>query len=351
MKFGVREICDVVLKAKSNVKIGSHTFQKGEPVIYFDTAKTSTMESAATTVYATGGRGNSRLIAWEGEKTLTFTMEDALISEKGLAILSGADLIQASDEEDGQKVTAHVTETVIAEAATNVHEKAISIKIEKTLNTSQPIYAMVLDGNGEMSGVPVLISPIDTSAPGSSVSPGATRKFYYNEGVLTYVPSTEEATGTNKFPLFYKNDVIMLDYYTDYSTDAVQIDITPDKFAGYYYLEASTLFRRQSDGVDLPAEFIIPKVKIQSNFTFTMASSGDPSSFTFTMDAFPDYTITDKTKKVLASIQILGADDNYDLTSVGEEDTTPVKRYTYGQDRGPYLSKVKLTSDDTPTGI
>jgi hypothetical protein len=36
-----------------------------------------------------------------------------------------------------------------------------------------------------------------------------------------------------------------------------------------------------------------------------MASSGDPSTFTFTMDAFPDYTRFDKTKKVLAAIQIV----------------------------------------------
>jgi hypothetical protein len=57
----------------------------------------------------------------------------------------------------------------------------------------------------------------------------------------------------------------------------------------------------------MPAEFIIPNCKIQSNFTFTMASSGDPSTFTFTMDAFPDYTRFDKTKKVLAAIQIIDA--------------------------------------------
>lgn len=66
MKFGVREICDVVLKAKSATKIGSHVFKKGEPVCYFDTIKTSSMESAATSVYAQGGAGNSRLISWEG---------------------------------------------------------------------------------------------------------------------------------------------------------------------------------------------------------------------------------------------------------------------------------------------
>ena len=43
MLFGVREICDVVFKAKTNQKIGNKIFYKGEPVIYFDSLKTSTL--------------------------------------------------------------------------------------------------------------------------------------------------------------------------------------------------------------------------------------------------------------------------------------------------------------------
>ena len=40
-----------------------------------------------------------------------------------------------------------------------------------------------------------------------------------------------------------------------------------------------------------------------------MASSGDPSTFTFTVDAFPGYVNGDVTKKVMATIQIIEADD------------------------------------------
>lgn len=343
MKFGVREICDVVLKAKSAVKIGSHTFQKGEPVIYFDTAKTSTMESGATTVYAQGGRGNSRLIAWEGEKTLTFTMEDALLSPQGLAILSGADLIQANGKKGAsgfeagtQQITAHVTETVQAVGdAQGSEDTSVTITLGKEPAKGTDIYVMLLDGNGEMSGVPVKI----TNGNGIAVS----------KNVITITAAESK--------LIQHNDIVMVDYYASYYTDAMQIDITPDKFAGYYYLEASTLFRRQSDGVDLPAEFIIPKVKIQSNFTFTMASSGDPSSFTFTMDAFPDYTIADPTKKVLASIQILSADDNFDLTSNDAAEAVEYVRYNYQEHETPtggsYLGikNSPITGDDKEDSI
>lgn len=207
MKMGSREICDVVLKAKSATKIGSHTFAAGEPVIYFDTAKTSSLEGAATTVYAQGGQGNSRLIAWEGEKTVTFTLEDALISPKGLAILSGADLLQASST---HKVIAHTTETV---EVTEKHKISVSRNISKHANAA--VHVMLLDSNGEMSGIPMKI--LDSKISGKDITDAQ---------------------------LFDVGDIVMVDYYVEYTSDAQEIIITPDKFAGYYYLEASTLFRR-----------------------------------------------------------------------------------------------------------
>ena len=53
-KFGVREICDVTFKAKQKVKIGKTTFEANQPVLVIDSAKTSTIEGASTTVYAQG---------------------------------------------------------------------------------------------------------------------------------------------------------------------------------------------------------------------------------------------------------------------------------------------------------
>ncbi len=69
MRFGVREICDVVFKPLSSVDIGNQHFDAFQPVLYLDTAKTSTLEGASTTVYAQGGKGNPRLIGWDGEMT------------------------------------------------------------------------------------------------------------------------------------------------------------------------------------------------------------------------------------------------------------------------------------------
>ncbi len=104
------------------------------------------------------------------------------------------------------------------------------------------------------------------------------------------------AAGKNVFVDFYVNKE---------SANVSELQIDAENFAGNYYVEASTLFRRESDGVDMPAEITLPNVKIQSNFTFSMASTGDPSTFTFTMDAFPGYTLFDHSKKVLCVIQVV----------------------------------------------
>ena len=321
MKFGVREICDVVLKAKSAMKVGKKIFYANEPVIYFDTLKTSSMEGAATTVYAQGGRGNTRLVAWEGERTVTFTMEDALISPEGFMILSGAGLIDASE----QPIYQHMSETIDA-SKVSVNEAGV-IVIETTEKPYLPG-----DGRGNMAYVMFvkddeIVSepyiPVHFAADDNVANVVENALYLMNHDCYDEFGSAAEGDvhryvvdttffAEGKLDLT-KFDSVIVDYYVERTGEgAMQIEITPDKFGGNYYLEASTLFRDQR-GVDMPAEFIIPNCKIQSNFTFTMASSGDPSTFTFTMDAFPDYTRFDHSKKVLAAIQIIKTADSQDL--------------------------------------
>lgn len=323
MRFGVREICDVVLRAKATQKIGNKIFYKNEPVIYFDSLKTSSLEGAATTVYAQGGRGNARLVAWEGERTVTFTMEDALISPAGFMILSGAGLIEASNK---APIYVHSTEQLVLKGASDGEEAnftnesdSVTITISKEPaipNAGEDfIYVMLLDDRGEVSTEPYIATLVEG---GSEIEGYKIKIAADNVRKPNYSIRDEEGDGAaHNLANFKAGAVVLVDYYVKKISNAQQIEITADKFGGNYYLEASTLFRN-TDGVDMPAEFIIPNCKIQSNFTFTMASSGDPSTFTFTMDAFPDYTRFNKEKKVLAAIQIIedgGADDKLLRTS------------------------------------
>lgn len=317
MRFGIREICDVVLKAKANQKVGNKIFYKNEPVIYFDTLKTSSLEGAATTVYAQGGRGNARLMAWEGERTVTFTMEDALISPAGLMILTGAGLIEASEDAPIKVHTTEQTDKV------DVSDLSAGVKITLSQKPyfedgEDYIYVMLVDGDEPISepfipsGAPV--AHVNEAGDETGEWDIVLEPAWTDNGRLNQLAQSRG----NDLTIFetIKSPVVLVDFYVERTGGVSEVTITPDKFGGYYYLEASTLFRN-TDGVDMPAEFIIPSCKIQSNFSFTMASTGDPSTFTFTIDAFPDYTRFNKTKKVLAAIQIITeAEGSEELTRV-----------------------------------
>lgn len=303
------------------------------------------MEGAATTVYAQGGRGNSRLVAWEGERTVTFTMEDALISPEGFMILSGAGLVQASTS---TPVVQHVTETVNYDAT---HIPTVENGTLKIYVSKKP-YMPACDGDDVEAGISGNYAYVMLVKDGEIVSepyiPIHTKGTKNEDNSYSYnIEDTIDINGETYYAITVGNhanyntlsepqyqvdsawmdvgfDSVIVDYYTRHTSgENMQIDITPDKFGGNYYLEASTLFRDQN-GTDMPAEFIIPNCKIQSNFTFTMASSGDPSTFTFTMDAFPDYTRFDKSKKVLAAIQIIKSEGDADEYRPATDDSTDV---------------------------
>ena len=242
-----------------------------------DSAKTSTLESAATSVYAQGGRGNTRLVTWEGEKTLTFTVEDALLSPVSFAMLSGAGVVKGAAEGDA-KVHVHMTTTTTVGVSGKV-DLTSALGAEDKICKTAPIFIMqVEDGDGSLTGT-IYKGTIDEAAKSLTI--------------------TGENIPTAGIP-------VMVDYYVlKKAANVTELQIDAEKFAGYFYVEADTLFRAQKDGKDYPANITLPNVKIQSNWTFSMASTGDPSTFTFTMDAMPGYTYFDQTKKVLCVIQVV----------------------------------------------
>lgn len=287
----------MVLRSKEERYIGSEVFHVGQPVLYIDSATTSSLEQAATTVYATGGRGNNRLIAWEGDKTLTLSFTDALLSPIGLSVLSGAGLFHGK--------TLGVSHFHMSSLAT------MTVKdTQGTIDLEDAIAEYGKDDNGNyiakicVDDAPIYImkagaEDVDTEVTGALV----VGDVAVNDSTLT-IDNPKLVTGEEANAV-EKSMNVMVDYYVDLPGENVyEADITTDEFAGYYYVEASVLVRDQATGKDLPGNLTIPNAKLQSNFTITMASTGDPSTFDFTLDAFPAYTYFDKTKKVLCVVQI-----------------------------------------------
>ena len=258
MKFGVREICNVAFKCKAdNTKIGDRTFMKDELVIYFDTCKTSSLEGSATDVYAQGGR---------------------LISPLGLSILVGANLTTSED----------YYHHVLLKGRAAGESGSATIDISDEITDLAGADAKLCDGKtgSDKAAAPKVYQ---TDEAGSEIG--------------TAVTSVTVAENVLSCATFTSGSYYYIDGYVKVSGSSLQI--TADKFSDYFYIEAETLFRRESDGIDRPAQFVIPKGKVSSNFNIAMANSGDPSTFSFEVTAMPDYIKFDRTEKVLCAINIL----------------------------------------------
>ena len=110
MQFGIKEVADVafykvgdiVFDSKSGaIKTREFTAAekkaaddaditiKIEPVLKFDTLKTSGLEFTGETSEARGGKGNAVLLSWDHSREATLNLEDALLSAESLrAMLS-----------------------------------------------------------------------------------------------------------------------------------------------------------------------------------------------------------------------------------------------------------------------
>ena len=237
MKFGVREICDVVFRAKARQQIGNKIFYKNEPVIYFDTLKTSSLEGAATTVYAQGGRGNARLVAWEGERTVTFTMEDALISPEGFMILSGAGLVEASA---AKPIYQHMTETIDqddVEVDVSGSDARVTIKLSEKPYLPEGkgdnfAYVMFMR-DGEIITEPYIPVHGDLTAGEDgkySLVVEAHKCYDDSHGEESEEQYIVGRLGDIRF------DSVLVDFYVERKAAAKQIEITADKFGVNFYV-------------------------------------------------------------------------------------------------------------------
>ncbi len=277
---------------------------------------------------------------------MTFTVEDALISTTSLAMLTGAGLMNVQDASVDNTLKVHHTfdlpilkgGKVKIDSDLVVYDQVEDIYV----SDDAPIFGMILDNAGD-GVVPCSLASSGERGDGiegivpTYVDPENRpdqRVYHIADRQSLVLDFGDQAAG-------YVGKTMRVDCYIQKKQMATQITIDAEHFAGNFYVEADTLFREQHTAKDMPAIIVLPNVKIQSNFTFSMANTGDPSTFTFVMDAFPDYTRFDHTHKVLAAIQIIAEENIH--PELPEE---PAEGFG---DLDPAFSYVKVSSDGVRT--
>lgn len=203
-------------------------------------------------------------------------MEDALISKEGLAVLTGAGLVEAAADKKIYVPRRETVNAVSIEDGSIVVDLAASgaVTVENPVAANMDAYAYLLNGE-ETIAIPT--------------------KGEIAVNSITF--DHAEATAGDVY-------TVIVVFYQERKSGATSVEIDPERFAGYYRVEAHTLGRR-TDGVDFPMVITIPKAKVQSAFSFSFAPTGDPSSFNFTIDSFPERLHPTSTRKVFVTMDLL----------------------------------------------
>ncbi|MDO6628705.1 hypothetical protein [Bacillus thuringiensis] len=238
-KYGVKEVCDATFYA-----LGGKN--KGKPVIFLDTLKTSGLETKASDVAAKGGKGNAKLVEWNHSKEASMKLQDALMSMKTLAMLNGAD-IKAGD------ATIYKTEVFTLETAAKTQE-GIPAMYEVTLSETPLGEVHALDAHGNdllatVEGKKVVVGSLDGVDAGSEI-----RVFY----------QFKKASGAEK------------------------ITVSASKFPGYYRVIGDTVIRNADTGEDEAFQIVIYKTKLKSDLKMEFKADGEPSVFDLTLEVFAD---------------------------------------------------------------
>ena len=255
-RYGIKEVADVTFyKINSDGSVG-------EPVLFLDTLKVSTIEQTAESVDARGGKGNPKLITWDYGKEITVNIEDALFSPKSMAIMFGNGVAEA-------KTSGTVTRTVTARVGANgkidyincdVYDSTTGGAVRKKVDLSADASDSAGVGKIAFASAGITVTKI-TKENGEAYSSSSSYDY-------TTIQAAATSNAGSKLFITYTQPVMQ-------ST----ITINGDTFPGTYYVTGDTYARSDVDGSDSFFQFIIEKAKMSAENTITLEAEGDPSTF------------------------------------------------------------------------
>ena len=228
--YGLREVADLTF----------FDLTTNKPFLYMDYALTSTNEHSADTTYATGGKGNPRRLAFDGNRQSTLTISTQIIDFRIIALLAGAD---------------------VEKGVTNVFKREVLTAVDDEGDVKITLSETPVTGT-------VTVFPLSSDAVA-----GEEEDITVTDSDVTI---TDGTAGT-QYVAYYQ-------FQSD--SNAEKISFKAKNFPKYCRIVGDTLIKNETTGENEPFQMVAHKAKPQANFTLTMASEGDPTTLEMTFDLF-----------------------------------------------------------------
>lgn len=219
--FANREVCDLIFE----------DYATKTPFLNIDYANVSTTEITGESVFAYGGKGHPKRVAFSGERGGTLTIETQIQSFKLYQLLTGGDI-------SGNAKFITREELTVGEGGT------ITLSAVPAEGATVNVFAADDDFG----------TALTSSASGKTV---------------TITDATE-------------GDSVIV-YYVKNIEKAQKISVKGSSFPKAFTVYGDTVMKTEDEEL-LPYKFIAYKVAPQSNMSLSMSNNGDPATITITCD-------------------------------------------------------------------
>lgn len=287
--FGVKQLYEVVLRAKVPMQFGKRYLQADQPVLYFQNINFATLSEKSSPIMARGGWSNLPHVIWEDRSQVNFQLSEGVMSSVSMGILLSASV---TENRPGQTILIHKRQGPYQLVENNLlylqhwpvsHEQKKTFIYEYERDVAQKkVYGKRITDK---------VDPYDETIERPCL------QIYEDKALETLADPNKE---------------YIVDYYYQYLDEAIFYTVQKERFNGLFTLEGKFYVKDENDGINYTNLIYMPKVRVVSSIDLRLGERANPSVATFNIIGMPQNTAYDR-KGLILQITRLNKDIDENL--------------------------------------
>ena len=284
--YGMKQLYEVVLKAKYPMHIGSRYVEADQPVLYFENINISLLSQRNNPIMARGGWANLPQVIWEDRSEVTFTLSEGVLSSVGLGILFSANIAEKKEKQP-LLVRRREGPFQLDNGCIVLKDWPVETKVKKTFIyqyandvIQKKVYGQRVHGHKD---------PFDETKEVPCI------KIYEDKECHTQASEDYE---------------YVIEYYYEYSQGALIYRIQKQRFNGLFSLEGKFYSKDENEGINYTNLIYMPKVRVVSDINLRLGEKADPTMSVFNIIGMPE-TMGANRSGLIMQVTRLNSDIDY----------------------------------------
>ena len=285
---GVKELYEVVLKAKVPMQFGARQLEVGEPVLYFENINLAMLTEHNSPIMARGGWGNMPHVIWENRSEVRFSLTEGVLSAISMGILLSASM---STPAPAAPMLVPMREgpfiNELDELQYDEDEYSGTYKFNASTNTA----IIKLKHDIYLTNTKAFLYEYDRNVA---------QKKVYGNFIDARTIEIKDASPDKTY---------IIDYYYQYEhgQNATIYTIEKERFNGIFTLEGKFYSKDENEGINYTNLIYMPKVRVVSDISLRLGERADPTTSVFNIIGMPEST--DDSKNLILRITRLVTND------------------------------------------